>query len=264
MQQGYGKVISRNLLRALESPLTALRLVWRRLFPFGIVPKDPEAYRIGSWSYGAAARVPITTIFPGIEKVDVRILNTYDRDPTTSIDPSEITALCAIIRHRGCRNILEIGTFDGNTALNLAANAGAEGRVTTVDLPPDWNGVYEIRVPGLYVNVTDRDAIGAQYRSHPAAEGRITQVYGDSARLDWSRLTGPFDFTFIDGNHHYEYVKSDTENALRHLRPGGIIAWHDYGMIEDVSRAVDEYTERIHVRVIRGTRLAIGITGEAL
>lgn len=258
MQEGYGKVISANLLRGLGSPITALRLVWRRLFPFGIVPKDPEAYRIGSWSYGRAPRVPITQIFPGIEKVEVRILNTYDRDITTSIDPSEITALCAIIRHRGSRNILEVGTFDGNTTLNMAINAGDEGRVTTIDLPPDWDGKYEIRVPGLYVNVTDRGTVGAQYRSHPAA-ARITQVFGDSAGLDWSKLGGPFDLAFIDGNHHHDYVKSDTANALRHLRPGGVIAWHDYGMIEDVSRAVDEYGETMEIRVIRGTRVAIGI-----
>lgn len=261
MQAGYGKVIARNLLSGLGSPLTALKLVWRRLFPFGIVPKDPEAYRIGSWSYGRAARVPIADIFPGIEHVEVRLLNMYARDITTSVDPAEITALCAIIRSRGCRDILEIGTFDGNTTLNMAVNAGDDGRVTTIDLPPDWNGVYEIRVPGLYVNVTDRSTVGIQYRSHPWAVQHITQVYGDSAGLDWSTLPGPFDLVFIDGNHHYEYVKRDTENALRHLRPGGIVAWHDYGMIEDVSRAVDEYAGRVNVRVIRGTRLAIGVTG---
>jgi hypothetical protein len=39
MQAGYGKVIVHNLLNGLGSPLTALRLVWRRLFPFGIVSR---------------------------------------------------------------------------------------------------------------------------------------------------------------------------------------------------------------------------------
>jgi hypothetical protein len=54
-----------------------------------------------SWSYGRAARGPIADIFPGIQHVEVRLLNTYARDVTTSVDPAEITALCAIIRSPG-------------------------------------------------------------------------------------------------------------------------------------------------------------------
>jgi hypothetical protein len=86
MQAGYGKVIARNVLNGLGSPLTGLKLIWRRLFTFGIVPRDREAYRIGSWSYGRAARVPIADIFPGIQHVEVRVLNTYARDVTTSVE----------------------------------------------------------------------------------------------------------------------------------------------------------------------------------
>jgi hypothetical protein len=63
---------------------------------------------------------------------------------------------------------------------------------------------------------------------------------------------------FIDGNHYYDYVKSDSENALGCLRAGGLIVWHDYGMIEDVSRAVDELAGRVGVLAIRGTSLAVG------
>jgi len=40
---------------------------------------------------------------------------------------------------------------------------------------------------------------------------------------------GPFDLIFIDGSHYYEYVKSDTQNALGCLTAGGLVVWHDYG-----------------------------------
>ena len=53
-------------------------------------------------------------------------------------------------------------------------------------------------------------------------------------------------------------MKIDTENAMRHVKPGGIILWHDYGIIEDVSRAVDEYQQTLKVSVVRGTTLAVG------
>src|SRR5204862_498837 len=114
------------------------------------------------------------------------------------------------------------------------------------------------RIPELYVYVTDRNTVGAQYKKHPEQAKKIIQVFGDSASLDWNALQGPFDLVFIDGCHHYSYVKSDTQNALKQLRKGGVIAWHDYGMIEDVSKAVDE-TAGMDKFVIRGTRLAIGI-----
>lgn len=42
----------KELPKILRNPISALNLVWRRVFPFGIVPKDKETYRIGGWSYG--------------------------------------------------------------------------------------------------------------------------------------------------------------------------------------------------------------------
>jgi len=37
-----------------------------------------------------------------------------------------------------------------------------------------------------------------------------------------------FDLVFIDGDHAAESVKSDIDKALSVLRPGGLIAFHDY------------------------------------
>ena len=45
----------------------------------------------------------------------------------------------------------------------------------------------------------------------------------------------------VDGGHSYEVAKSDTQNALRLVRNGGVIAWDDYGDFwPGVKRAVDE------------------------
>ena len=39
-----------------------------------------------------------------------------------------------------------------------------------------------------------------------------------------------FDLIFIDGDHHYEYVKSDTQKVFEHLlHDQSIVVWHDYG-----------------------------------
>lgn len=54
----------------------------------------------------------------------------------------------------------------------------------------------------------------------------------------------PLDFVFIDGNHNYEYVKEDIEEWSKKVRPGGIVALHDYYHFKDsgVVEAVNEYT----------------------
>ena len=64
---------------------------------------------------------------------------------------------------------------------------------------------------------------------------------------------------FIDGCHDYEYVKHDSQMALKYTRKGGVIIWHDYGMIEDVSRYVDTLSSTMDIHTIRGCRLAIAV-----
>ena len=42
---------------------------------------------------------------------------------------------------------------------------------------------------------------------------------------------------FIDGDHHYESVKKDTETAFRLLKSDrSIIVWHDYGLDPETIR----------------------------
>lgn len=256
-----GKRIAGSFGKIISNPFKAVELAWRRLFPFGIVPKDAEAYRIGSWSYGNMPRKPIAEVFPGIGDIAVSLHRAFDKDPITSADFGEVLQLAAMAKHVNAKSVLEIGTFDGNTTLNFALNIAPESRVTTVDLPPDWDGTYtHASVGGFYDNVTDRKGVGRQYQQVPEAEKKIDQVFGDSGNLDWTKLpNAPFDLIFIDGNHHKDYVKSDTENALKVLKPGGIICWHDYGMIKDVSDVVDAYNTRFNISILRGTRIAVGL-----
>lgn len=47
------------------------------------------------------------------------------------------------------------------------------------------------------------------------------------------------DFVFIDASHEYEDVKKDIDNWLKKVKPGGILAGHDYNW-PDVTRAVNE------------------------
>lgn len=198
----------------------------------------------------------MNAVFPGIEAVDVRIVRSFDREPLLSMFPTEVVVLASMVRTLKPKRLLEIGTFEGNTTINLIANAPPDARMVTVDLPPEWDGEYAQQVPSIHVNAAVGVQIGRQFLDSPYRD-RVTQVFEDSGTFDWT-LHAPYDFILIDGCHTYEYALSDTRNALEVLRPGGVVVWHDYGMLEDVSRLVDEMSRQMLVRAIQGTRIAVG------
>lgn len=168
---------------------------------------------------------------------ELRELNAQDQITLTCLDrvfgniqPIELFQLMYIVRAFRCKRIFEIGTFDGRTTVNLAANTPEDGVVFTLDLPTD-RGVNDTAFElapdeaGLFL----ADGIGSRYRNTPH-EGKIRQLYGDSNCFDYSPYHGGMDLVFVDGSHVHEYVEADTRNAIELVRKNtGVIAWHDYG-----------------------------------
>jgi predicted O-methyltransferase YrrM len=247
-----------GLRKAITNPRSSLSWVVR-----GHLAQDGVFVSQTYWFRGTLPRVPLTEILPGVQDVEVILPRAFDRKSGTSISVEEACHLGAIAKCRNAGKALEIGTYDGNTALLLAANLAAGGNVVTVDLPPDFdvNKKDLLTYSDGELNLTAREQLGRQYQGHRCA-ARIRQIYGDSAKLNWSAF-GPFDLVFIDGCHSEAYVRSDSRNAMDHLAPGGVIVWHDYGMIAEVSNVVDQVareTTTMRVYALEGTRLAIGIT----
>ena len=60
------------------------------------------------------------------------------------------------------------------------------------------------------------------------------------------------DFIYIDGNHHYEYVKKDIELYYPKIKEGGFIGGHDYSIdFMGVVKAVDEFVEEKNLFLYR-------------
>lgn len=57
------------------------------------------------------------------------------------------------------------------------------------------------------------------------------------------------DFVYIDGHHGFDFVMEDIIHWSRRVRPGGIVACHDYhyGKNVDVVYAVNAYTQANHI-----------------
>ena len=161
----------------------------------------------------------------------------------------ELVIINTLVKIFRPQRVLEIGSFNGRTARNIAANLcsnnyyGSKPHVYTVDLPPENKKgdtvITQLQIEDgtVFKDVCERGFMGRKDKAfqNTFEEAYITQIWSDSALLckesfpQIDPLDFWFDFIFIDGSHSYEYFKSDTNFAVNHSAHGGIILWHDYG-----------------------------------
>ena len=85
--------------------------------------------------------------------------------------------------------------------------------------------------------------------------GRVEVIRKESAEGSKGFKDNFFDFIYIDANHTYKYVCEDLALWYPKLKPGGILAGHDYlngiayGTIFGVKRAVDEFAAKLNKEV---------------
>jgi predicted O-methyltransferase YrrM len=191
--------------------------------------------------------------------IPIRILEPESEMGNVSF--GELILLNRLVAARQPNLIFELGTFDGRTTINLAANAPPGATVYTIDLPAASVARTRLALDEddkLYIEkpVSGARFIGSEYAK------KITQLYGDTGAFDFSPWCGKADFVFVDASHAAAYVRNDTEVALRLVgERDGMIVWHDYSdWAHGVVEVLHEYRDR-HPRLhdlanIRGTALA--------
>lgn len=174
-----------------------------------------------------------------------------------NVSAFELMCLCMLVRDARSKHVLELGTFNGNTALQLAANLSEGSLLTTIDLPPDADPVSGNNEHDAIL-IRDRSRSRPRYLDTRYAD-RVRQVYGDTLRTDFSAIASrPPDFVFIDAGHTTECVRNDTEKSLAVLASGGIIAWHDYTQDwPDVFNYLNELSYRLPLTKIAGTSIVV-------
>jgi hypothetical protein len=184
-----------------------------------------------------------------------------------NISVLELMIIASLVRTLRPKRLFEIGTFDGRTTLNLAANSLPESIVFTLDLPRESRNSTVLPLsPGDLKCFAERATAcrfaGTEY------EKRIVRLWGDSASFDFSPFLASTDLVFVDGSHSYEYVLKDSGTALTLLHNHrGLILWHDYGQSfwPGVTRALNELFAQGGVyaglRHIEGTALACLLVG---
>jgi len=203
----------------------------------------------------ALQRVSWNSLF---KKESIRLVETKKENGNVRISELGIISLLA----KRCQKdsiIFEIGTFDGRTTLNLAINSLQTCKIYTLDLPQ--NKETKFNVEGGEKHFIDKQEPGLRYKSFDEGfskyKAKITQLLGDSATFDFSPFENKCGLVFVDGSHAYEYACVDSYSALKMVKDGGIVIWHDYGVWRAVTQALEELEEKeeLGLRHIAGTSL---------
>lgn len=199
--------------------------------------------------------IPVSAIVP--EQGPIRILEPISK--SGNISPLELIVLIKLIEKRKPLRLFEIGTFDGRTALNMAAASPDGAKVFTLDLPGQAARSTTLPLAEADKFYILKENSGSRFKG-TEFEPKITQLFGDSAVFDFGPYENSMDFIFVDGSHSHEYVLKDSGTALKLLRNGkGIILWHDYlGKWYGAAQALNELyrtKEFGGARNIQGTSL---------
>ncbi|RKI37453.1 class I SAM-dependent methyltransferase [bacterium D16-51] len=114
----------------------------------------------------------------------------------------------------GLQNYLEIGTFIGES---ISCMEEVSKKRISITLPPDAPELlnyFDTMETGNYANKLVSDD--------------VIQYFADSKKFDFSKIKERIDLYFIDGDHSYEGVYTDTKKVFNHKSKDSFVVWHDF------------------------------------
>ena len=236
----------REAIGTLRATVTSLRCPGRGL-------RVLDAAR--GWRFAAPGGLPraaLVDIFDGIEST--RSEATPANRHFFDLPYAERFVLDLLVRHSAAQRVFEFGTFRGSTTKLLAEAVGPGGEVHTIDLPVGRGAAAHQELIGEELD--DLDA------ADRAAMSDIVVHRADTRTFDFERFRDGFDLVFVDASHKYADVMTDSRNAFRIVRPGGVVVWDDYHAGEPgVVRALCDLAEELPLVNVRWTRLAVWSDG---
>lgn len=139
--------------------------------------------------------------------------------------------------------VLEIGSAEGETSEYLLKH-NKDLKLVSVDPYSnymDWNGNYLDNRNNVYVNYMKR---------MEKYSDRFIQIRKISDDAVGHFEKDQFDIIFIDGLHTYDQLIKDCHNYYDKVKEGGLFSGHDYNVIREVNKAVNEFAEFVGKEIL--------------
>jgi hypothetical protein len=239
-----------RILRGLSAvSFNSLRVLIRR-GPSAAVDFQTNSHRIyagygmpKSWQnlpWRENLRVPqrrIEEIFPEVDFGRCpELIFPMSRD--LGLSTEELAILCRVVSHRRPERVIEFGTAEGRTTVNLALHAPAGGEVITLDFPS---------IPG-------QNEVGYFYWNHPA-KSKISQVFCSVTEWDSRAFQSSAEIVFADACDLMPGLGAEFVQAVKVVKLGGVIFRHDYGSTAGATDFWNWVAERLPVFHVAGTNL---------
>lgn len=152
--------------------------------------------------------------------------------------PQELVVLSKVVSHLGARRVIEFGTAEGRTALNIAAQLPALGEIITLDLPP----------------TRGKNEVGFFYWDQPI-KSKIKQVFASVDAWDSRPYRASADVVFCDACDLMPGLAAEAYQAFSVVKPGGVVFRHDYSTAEGPTRFWEWLARELPLYQIDGTVL---------
>jgi predicted O-methyltransferase YrrM len=204
-----------------------------------------------SRAHNAVPAVVFSELFKNTDQLNQTINGASLDRHVWNVKLHEEIYLSAAIQSISPDRIFEIGTFDGNTTRRMAEAAPDTARVFTIDLPEAMFDATQI--PDSFCG----SRVGERYLDSPA-RSKIKQIRADTTTFDFTPYHESIDLVFVDAAHDYPHGLADSRTALKIVRPGGTIFWHDFEPYwSGLVHAICEATAGLPLRRLAGTSFAV-------
>lgn len=174
----------------------------------------------------------------------------YDRKMPMPIEVPNVGRFDILrwLRELDFRTGVEVGVAEGEYA-KMICQTNPQMKIYGIDPWSPYKG---------YVDYTDQNAFTilfeeAQRRLYPFIKKGICEIVKEFSMDALKKFEdNTIDFVYIDANHQDPYITQDITEWFKKVKPGGIIAGHDYirprNPIYNVIEAVNTYTNNNHIR----------------
>ncbi|MFH1004543.1 MAG: class I SAM-dependent methyltransferase [Bacteroidota bacterium] len=195
----------------LKILLTKPGIILKSLF-HTVTNQSKQDYVINK--YGLSNGLPVVDLLELFPNFNAEIFSyTFLNGTSTTIDIAILKTIASSFKD--C-SYLEIGSWRGESLVNIADVAKECVSISLSD-----KEMQQMKIPEKIINMQcmfSKEKKNIEYIEH------------NSTTFDFSSLIKKFDLIFVDGDHAYEAVKSDTTNVFKLLKDeNSIIVWHDYG-----------------------------------